>query len=67
MQSLIARVNSLDEALGASPVSVGQIELVSRNQFNWRITIPPDGRLPLQGIAPTLIQREDLGVSPFYA
>ena len=25
---------------------------MSRGQLNWRITIPPDGSLPFQGVAP---------------
>jgi hypothetical protein len=29
---------------------------MSRGQLHWLITIPPDGSLPLDGVAPTLIQ-----------
>ena len=29
---------------------------MSRGELNWLITIPKDGSLPLQGLAPTLIQ-----------
>jgi hypothetical protein len=29
---------------------------MSRGELHWRITIPQDGSLPLDGIAPTLIQ-----------
>jgi hypothetical protein len=36
---------------------------MTRGQLNWLITIPPDGSLPLQGIAPTLIQWP-VGVHP---
>lgn len=36
--------------------SIGAIEPMSRGNLNWLITIPSDGSLPLQGIAPTLIQ-----------
>jgi hypothetical protein len=54
----VARLNDLDTALAESSVPLGKIESMSRGQFNWRITIPPDGKLPLQGIAPTLIQWE---------
>jgi hypothetical protein len=54
----VARVNDLDIALVESPIPLGKIESMSRGQFNWRITIPPSGKMPLQGIAPTLIQWE---------
>jgi hypothetical protein len=52
----VTRVNDLDIAVAASPLSLGRVESMSRGRFDWRITIPPDGKLPLQGILPTLIQ-----------
>jgi hypothetical protein len=52
----VARVNDIEVALAASLVPLGRIEPMSRGQLNWLITIPEDGSLPLQGIAPTLIQ-----------
>jgi len=52
----VARVNDIDAALSASPVPLDRIEPMSRGQLNWRITIPADGSLPLQGVAPLLIQ-----------
>jgi len=39
-----------------APASLGKIETMSRGSFRWLITTPEDGKLPLQGIAPTLIQ-----------
>lgn len=52
----IARTNNITAAAKASPMPLGAIEPMSRGQLNWLITILPDGSLPLQGIAPTLIQ-----------
>lgn len=52
----IARTDDIYAAASASPVPLGVIEPMSRGQMNWLITIPADGGLPLQGIAPTLIQ-----------
>jgi hypothetical protein len=56
-----------------APASLGKIETLARGSFRWLITIPDDGKLPLQGVAPTLIQwqsgshppdgLEDLGCS----
>jgi len=39
-----------------APASLGKIETMSRGNFRWLITVPEDGKLPLQGVAPTLIQ-----------
>ncbi|MBL1264273.1 VOC family protein [Candidatus Methylomicrobium oryzae] len=52
----IARTDDIEAAAKASPVALGGIEPMSRGQLNWQITIPPDGDLPLQGMAPALIQ-----------
>jgi hypothetical protein len=54
----VVRVNDIEAALAASPIPLGRIEALSRGQLKWRITIPEDGSLPLQGIVPTLIQWE---------
>jgi hypothetical protein len=54
----VLRADDIEAALAASPVPLGRIEALSRGALRWRITIPPDGSLPLQGIAPTLIQWE---------
>lgn len=37
-------------------VPLGHVEPMSRGKVNWLMTIPEDGRLPLRGIAPTLIE-----------
>jgi hypothetical protein len=34
----------------------GEVIAASRGPFAWRITVPADGRLNYDGIAPTLIQ-----------
>ena len=52
----VARTDDIEAAAMASPEPLGNIEPMTRGQLNWRITIPGDGGLPLQGIAPTLIQ-----------
>ncbi len=44
-----------------APEFLGKIETMTRGSFRWLITVPEDGKLPLQGIAPTLIEwRSDL-------
>jgi hypothetical protein len=52
----IARTDDIHAATASSPVSLGNVEPMSRGRLNWLITIPKDGSLPLQGVAPTLIQ-----------
>jgi hypothetical protein len=39
-----------------APASLGKIETLTRGSFHWLMTIPEDGKLPLQGIAPSLIE-----------
>jgi hypothetical protein len=45
-----------DDIHAAASPSLGKIETMERGSFEWLITVPHDGRLPLQGVAPTLIQ-----------
>jgi hypothetical protein len=40
----------------AAPVDLGNIEAMTRGTASWKITIPADGSLPMQGVAPSLIQ-----------
>jgi len=52
----VARCDDIRAAAAASPVPLGKIEPMSRGNFEWLITVPEDGRLPLHGLAPALIQ-----------
>jgi len=52
----VARTDDIQAAVLLSPVPLGSVELITRDQLHWSITIPKDGTLPCQGIAPTLIQ-----------
>jgi len=54
---LITWVARTDDIYAApADFSFGQVEEMSRDAFNWLIAIPPDGSLPMNGAAPTLIQ-----------
>lgn len=55
----IARTDDIRAAATASPIPLGEIEAMHRGRLHWLITIPSDGSLPLQGIAPMLIQWPD--------
>jgi hypothetical protein len=52
----VARTDDIRAAASVSPVPLGKIEPMSRGKLEWLMTVPDDGRLPLQGLAPTLIQ-----------
>lgn len=52
----VMRTNDIQEAVKASPVSLGSIEPMSRGDLNWLITIPEDGVMPVNGMMPALIQ-----------
>lgn len=51
----VARTEHLDTADGARRDVVGEIEPMSREALSWKITIQPDGHLPLNGAVPSLI------------
>jgi hypothetical protein len=52
----VARTSDIHTAVRESPLAVGKVEPMSRGPLNWLISIPEDGSLPLDGVAPTLIQ-----------
>lgn len=52
----IARTTNIRDALATTPEPLGQIESMSRGALNWLISVPPDGSLPLGGVAPALIE-----------
>jgi hypothetical protein len=43
-------------AVAALDSRFGEVIAASRGAFSWRITVPADGRLNLDGVLPTLIQ-----------
>lgn len=56
----VVRTSDIKAALAASPVVSGYATPMSRGEYNWTITIPRNGSLPLQGVAPTMIQWKDV-------
>lgn len=51
----VARVDDLDAVAETSLEPLGEILPMERGSFTWRITVPPDGRLPLDGLVPALV------------
>lgn len=52
----VARTNDIQAVAAASSEALGQIEPMSRGALDWLITIPADGSLVLDGIAPSVIE-----------
>jgi hypothetical protein len=52
----ISRTNDIRAASTAAAHVLGKIEAMSRGPLHWQITIPADGSLPFDGVAPTLIE-----------
>ncbi|KQX01312.1 hypothetical protein ASC94_01340 [Massilia sp. Root418] len=52
----VVRTPDIGASVSACPEAIGNIEPMSRGALNWQITIPADGTLPLNGIAPALIE-----------
>lgn len=52
----VARCGNIETASAACPEPLGDILDLSRGEFRWRVTVPPDGHLPGGGLLPSLIQ-----------
>ncbi len=52
----VARTPDIRSTLAGSTEALGSIEPMSRGGLDWLITIPADGTLPLNGVAPALIE-----------
>lgn len=52
----VVRTTNIQRAVDVLKLPVGNIEMMSRGSFEWQITIPSNGNLPLDGAAPTLIE-----------
>ena len=50
------RGTDIDAARRALPLDPGPIQTMTRDAFQWRITVPDDGSLPAGGVLPALIQ-----------
>jgi len=52
----VVRTNDIQRAVSLSSLQHGTIESLQRGIYQWQIAIPEDGQMPLQGVAPTIIQ-----------
>jgi hypothetical protein len=56
LASWVARVGDIHAAAGACSEPLGAVEPMSRGALEWLITLPADGGIALDGIAPALIE-----------
>jgi hypothetical protein len=54
----VIRADDLEGAIDASGATGVEILPLSRGDYRWRIGVTPDGRLAMQGVAPTVIRWE---------
>lgn len=54
----ICRADDLDHDIAGPAIAM------TRGDLRWRITVPPDGSLPMQGGFPTLIKWDDMAGHP---
>ncbi|WP_299750707.1 VOC family protein [uncultured Tateyamaria sp.] len=69
----VVGTDDLDAVIAASPVELGEVVLFTRGDRSWRLTVPKDGSLPMQGLLPAFIEwspgphpstgQQDLGVT----
>lgn len=52
----VVRTTDIQQAVGQSRWQHGTIESLQRGMYHWQIAIAEDGQLPMQGLAPTVIQ-----------
>lgn len=56
LSTWVVRTSDIRATVAASSEPLGNVEPMSRGALNWFITIPADGSVPLDGIAPALIE-----------
>ncbi|ADB39776.1 VOC family protein [Spirosoma linguale] len=52
----VVRTTDIQQAVRQSRWQHGTIESLQRGMYHWQIAIAEDGQLPMQGLAPTVIQ-----------
>ena len=73
LSTWVVRTSDIQSAASGASEALGNIEFMSRGATHWLMTIPEDGSVPLDGVAPALIEwrtcvhpaarLEDMGLS----
>lgn len=56
LSAWVVRTTDIHAAAAVSSEPLGDVVLMSRGQLSWLISIPVDGLVPLDGVAPALIE-----------
>jgi hypothetical protein len=56
LSTWVVRTTDIHATASACSEPLGDIELMNRGALSWLITIPADGSIPLDGVAPALIE-----------
>ena len=56
LSTWVVRTPDIRASVAAAAEPLGDIEPMSRGALDWLITIPADGSVPLDGVAPALIE-----------
>ena len=52
----VVRTADIEAVRAGVPEPLGPAEAMTRGALSWRLTVPPDGAMPLDGLVPALIQ-----------
>jgi len=56
LSAWVLSANSVSKAMALSPQGMGELLALSRGDFHWLFSFPPEGRLPFGGAFPALIE-----------
>lgn len=56
LSTWVVRSADIRATIAAASEALGEVEPMSRGALDWLITIPADGSVPLDGVAPAVIQ-----------
>lgn len=52
----VVATDDIEAVVSSSPIDLGEIITLSRDDRTWRLTVPRDGTLPEQGLIPAFIE-----------
>jgi hypothetical protein len=55
----VVQTDDIEAMAARSPVDLGEIIQMTRQNLSWRVTVPKDGHLPEKGLLPVIIQWDE--------